>query len=170
MSSITNQFIADKLNSKPYDDIVHIIDNLDSDTISLLHILTKPEPLQKRVDSWEMVEGDVFRIGSHCEWEKTRKEIGLGGRKIDYEVDYIGTKLRTFNIKKLGLSTKDDLIDICKNIVEKDINIQGFLVVEQEKGRNKGINVYFRSYECPTSVIVNVGRATKSHTSYVINR
>lgn len=75
-SSTTNQFIADKLNSKSYDHMIYIMEQLDEDTKSLLHILTKPEPKQKRVDSWEMVEGDVF-VGGLREYGYESKKCPL---------------------------------------------------------------------------------------------
>ena len=175
MSSITNQFIADKLNSKPYDDIVHIIDNLDSDTISLLHILTKPEPLQKKVDSWEMVEGDVFVQGMNNEI------LALGGTKdaldkhsynrlfssrgIDVRFNYLGKKYTRLDMTRDNIETAQEFIDICKNIVEENTNIRGFVLYERENNTT----AWFRSRTFPISKIgYNPSVRKIKRTSYIL--
>lgn len=166
MSSITNQFIADKLNSKPYDDIVHIIDNLDSDTISLLHILTKPEPLQKKVDSWEMVEGDVFVQGMNNEI------LALGGnkdaldiREIDVRFNYLGKKYTRLDMTRDNIETAQEFIDICKNIVEENTNIRGFVLYERENNTT----AWFRSRTFPISKIgYNPSVRKIKRTSYIL--
>ena len=166
MSSITNQLFADKLNSKPYDDIVHIIDNLDSDTISLLHILTKPEPLQKKVDSWEMVEGDVFVQGMNNEI------LALGGNKdaldirVNVRFNYLGKKYTRLDMTRDNIETAQEFIDICKNIVEENTNIRGFVLYE----RKNNIEAWFRSKTFPISKIGYNPRASKiKRTSYILN-
>jgi len=176
MSSITNQFIADKLNSKSYDDMIYIMDQLNEDTKSLLHILTKPEPKQKRVDSWEIIEGDVFIQG------RTNEILTLGGnkdaldkltynrlfssREIDVSFNYLGKKYTHLVLTRDNIDTLPEFIDICKNIVEENTNIRGFVLYE----RKNNTEAWFRSKTFPISKIGYNPRASKiKRTSYILN-
>ena len=169
-SSTTNQFIADKLNSKSYDHMIYIMDQLDEDTKSLLHILTKPEPKQKRVDNrWRMIEGDVF-VGGLREYGYESKKMSvmkkqLGFDEINVTFVYLGKKYTGLDMTRDNIETLEEFIEICKNIVEENTHIRGFVLYEL--GNNT--TAWFRSKQFPIS---ESGYNPCSHkmkrTSYII--
>ena len=123
------------------------------------------EQLQKRGDSWEMVEGDVFVQGMNNEI------LALGGNKdaldirVNVRFNYLGKKYTRLDMTRDNIETAQEFIDICKNIVEENTNIRGFVLYERENNTT----AWFRSRTFPISKIGYHPSVRKiKRTSYIL--